>query len=93
MEHVAETVNGHKMPLLNIRKQALKEHFKLMRLSNKDSILASSQAELEKLVGCGAATMSDSELQQHVVKLIALWYFAVWHDHSTICGAVTLCYM
>lgn len=85
-EQVAETVNGRKITLLDIRKQALKEHFKFMRLSNKDGTLALCRAELEKLAGCGAATMSDNELRQHVAKLIARRHFAVWHDHSTICG-------
>ena len=41
---------------------------------------------LEDLVGCVGNGMSDNDLRQYVQKHLAIRYFALWHDHSTVCG-------
>ena len=85
-EQVRESIQDRKIPLLDIRRQALEDHYQFMRLSHKDSIVAAGRARLEELIGREGSDMSNSELCQHVEKLLALHHFAVWHDHSTVCG-------
>ena len=85
-EQVRESIQDHKIPLLDICRQALEDHYQFMRLSHKDSIVAAGRARLEELIGRKGSDMSNSELCQHVEKLLSLHHFAVWHDHSTVCG-------
>ena len=85
-EKVTETITGRKISLLTLRKQALQDHFCFMRLSQKDTILAGEREKLEKLVGPKGSEMSDSDLRDHVQQLLSTRYFALWHDHSTVCG-------
>ena len=85
-EEIRETITGRKIPLLQIRKQALKDHFPYMRLCNKESLLAKERSELEVMFGCLGDSMSDNELHQFVEKQLTLRHFALWHDHSTVCG-------
>ena len=85
-EEIKETIIGRKKPLLEIRKQSLKDHFQYMRLCNKELLLAKDRTELEVMFNCVGDPMSDNELHQFIVKQLALRYFALWHDHSTVCG-------
>ena len=85
-EQVRETITGRKIPLLDIRRQALKDHFPFVRLSHKDSILAAERGKLEELVGSVENHMSDCELRKYVERHLALRHFALWHDHATVCG-------
>ena len=85
-QRMVEHVQGRKHPLLDIRRQALTDHFQYMRLQKRETHLAASRVELEGLVGQSASHMSESELRQHVDKSLALRHFAVWQDHSTLCG-------
>ena len=57
-----------------------------MRLRHKDTILRAERAKLEELAGSVGKEMPDNELRHFVEKHIALRHFAVWHDHSTVCG-------
>ena len=81
-----EYIEGRKLPLLVIRRQALRDHFPFMRLQSKETLAVASRAELERLVGEAAYRMSDSELRCHVEHQLAVCHFALWHDHSTVCG-------
>ena len=85
IQQVQVQVEGHKFPLLDVRKQALTDHFQYMRLQKRDTILFAGRDELEKLVGQRASQMSDSELHIHITTHIAHCHIAVWHDHSTVC--------
>ena len=85
-QQVHEHVEGHKLPLFDIRQQGLTDHFQYMQLQKQDTLQSASRLELEGLVGQTANQMSKSELRLHVQTHIALCHFAVWHDHSTVCG-------
>lgn len=57
-----------------------------MRLQSKGTLAAVSRAELEALVGQTACQISDSALRCYLEHQLAVRHFAVWHDHSTVCG-------
>ena len=40
----------------------------------------------EKLPGSVGNHMSDCHLCKYVEKHLALHHFALWHDHSSVCG-------
>ena len=83
---MAETIRGRKIPLLYICRQALKDPFSFMRLHHKDKILVEGRAMLKDLVGFAGNEMSDNDLCQYVQKHLTTCHFALWHDHSTVCG-------
>ena len=85
-QQVQELIHGRKVPLIEIRKRALKDHFSFMRLSSRANVLTAGRAELERLVGDESDNMSDIDLKQYVEDHITRRNFAVWHDHSTLCG-------
>ena len=85
-QQVQEAIHGRKIPLLQIRKQALEDHFQYMRLNNRANVLTASRAQLEWLVGEESVCMTDSDLQHYVLDHISHRNFAVWHDYSTLCG-------
>ena len=74
---VQEHIEGRKLPLLDIRRQALKDHYQFMRLQKKDAILEASREELEGFIGQEASQMSASELREYVATHIACCHFAV----------------
>ena len=55
-QRMVEHVQGRKHPLLDIRRQALTDHFQYMRLQKRETILAASRVELEGLVARVQAT-------------------------------------
>lgn len=81
-----EHIEGRKLPLTDIRRRALADQFRFMRLQSKATLTTASRADLEGLVGERACHMSDSELCCHMKHQLAVRHFAVWHDHSTVCG-------
>ena len=86
VQQVQEYIECRQLPLLDVRRQALTDHFRYMRLQSKETLTVASRADLEGLVGETASHLSESELRHHVEDQLAVRHFAVWHDHSTVCG-------
>lgn len=80
------TISARKIPLLELRKNSLKENFKYMRLQHKDYYEKLTYQEcLEKLSKyTNKQELSLSEMREKIFKIETTRHFILWHDASTI---------
>jgi len=85
-----ETVYGRKIPFTSIRQKLLHKHEKYMRLHTDSQLNSMTTQELlqyyHDLHIKLPDEMSDGNLRAKLAQCERTRSWAVWHDHSTICG-------